>query len=145
MISKNSGLFILDQYSRRHRSRHGNQRSTSMGRLQIRLYGQRRNMLANARWNIGRRNTSCIQKPFFTKKDGRNTATRRHRMTTHERLSRATSFLMQLSDGIEMKLDPFERRLHKLLQDELIECVRETGREEPIKPKGAKKGGEKND
>ena len=60
-------------------------------------------------------------------------------MTTHERLSRATSFLMQLSDGIEMKLDPFERRLHKLIQDELIECVRETGREEPIKPMGARK------
>ena len=47
------------------------------------------------------------------------------RMPTNERMNRAMSFLMQLSDYIEMEMDPFARRAHKLIQDELVTVMGE--------------------
>ena len=47
------------------------------------------------------------------------------RMQTNERMNRAMSFLMQLSDYIEMEMDPFARRAHKLIQDELVTVMGE--------------------
>lgn len=55
-------------------------------------------------------------------------------MTVNERLTRAMSFLMILSDYIEPKLDQFERRVHKCVQDEFMEAMKESNKTEPPKP-----------
>jgi len=61
------------------------------------------------------------------------------RMQTNERMNRAMSFLMQLSDYIEMEMDPFARRAHKLIQDELVTVMGELNNKElPAQPPAPK-------
>jgi len=61
------------------------------------------------------------------------------RMPTNERMNRAMSFLMQLSDYIEMEMDPFARRAHKLIQDELVTVMGELNNKElPAQPPAPK-------
>jgi len=47
-------------------------------------------------------------------------------MTVHERVHRVANFTIMLGDTIEKKMDFFERRLHKAIQDELIDLVSAT-------------------
>ena len=65
----------------------------------------------------------------------RRTKMSNERMPTNERMNRAMSFLMQLSDYIEMEMDPFARRAQKLIQDELVTVMGELNNQElPAQP-----------
>lgn len=55
-----------------------------------------------------------------------------------ERLHNATNILIMLGDMIEKKLTPFERRIHKAVQDELIDLVCEANKAAEQKPMGAR-------